>query len=411
MKQINAKVATILQPHKGLKVAESDRRRLVAIHKRVECLIQPLNFCVIWSKDRDSCIRATVQYAYDLVQSVTDFLDKVKFTTDELDPFIRVIDPDSSKKVDHFLKELEFACSSVGLAVSITRLLSSPDERQVSPSALLKASMRIREMSNHSGDLFAISGTLYKRECASNAWQSLDSQSVLKLTQFKSIDPSDSPYLIRVSSHNFPILTALSLQVSTAKSLNLPLQSLIDSMVISWKFSEADASAGTGKRRLLHRNPSGELDPELSQLSLDSSDEEAILVHGPADVPAVLRPRVSSTHISGTDSVAEYAFSYTSSAMSCIDLVYISRLCVLEALRQPTPPSSMNNSNEGCPASPRAAASSQPLHLEASDETITSLLADAKVPNLSYSDENNQTEQIDLVVNAGDTAGTPLRGF
>ena len=402
MKQINAKVSTILQPHKGLRVADCDRRRLVSVHKRVECLIQPLNFCVVWSKDKDSCIRPIIQYAFDLVQSVTEFIDKIKFTTDELDPFTRVLDTESSKRVDHVLKELEFASNSVSLAVSITRVFSFQGARHISPSALLKASTRIREMANQSGDLFAISGILYKRTPSSSSWETVDESSVLKLSQFKSIDPFDSPFLIRVSTLNFPILTALSFQASTIKSLNLPISSLVDSPVVTWKFSEADATAGPGNRRLLHRNPSGEA--ELSQLSLDSSDEEAIVVHGPADVPAALRARISSTHIAGPDSAAEYAFSYASSSTSCIDLVYIARLCILEAIRPP--PGSLESLS-----SPKC--SSQPFHVEASDETITALLVDAKV--VITSGKNGESEsgeaQIDLVVNAGDRTETPFREF
>ena len=410
MKQINSKVATILQPHKGLRVSEGDRRRLVAIHKRVECLVQPLNFCVVWAKEKDSCIHPILQYAYDLLHSVTDFLDKVKFTTEELDPFTRVLDTESSKRVDHFLRELEFASNSVSLAVSVTRMFSTNNGGQISPSALLKASARIREMANQSGDLFAISGTLYKRSVSSDRWDRVDEQAVLKLSQFKSIDPMDSPYLIRVSNLNFPIQTALSFHVTGSKSLNLPINSIIDSLVISWQFSEADVASSPLKRRLLHRNPSGEIDPELSQLSLDSSDEEAIVVHGPADIPCPLRPRVSSTQISGPDSVAEYAFSHASSGMSCIDLVYIARLCVLEAIRQPSFfPRSQRNPNES-PASPKSALH-LPLHFEASDETLMALLLDAKVVNSPYAVDNSSQEQIDLVVNAGDRAGTPLREF
>lgn len=382
VKQINAKVATLLQPHKGLRVSERDRRRLVSIHKRVECLIQPLNYCVMWSKERDSCIQTVIQFAYDLVHSVTDFLDKVKFVTDEMDPFTRILDYDSSQKVDHFLRELEFACSSVSMAVAISKSDTvSVERRQVSPSALLKASMRICEMASRSGDLFAIHGTLYKRDL--NIWQVLSSDCTIKVTQFKSVDPSDSPYLIRLSPAeseigelNFPIHTALSFQATTAKSLNLPVASLIDSTAVYWRFADSDATASPSKRRLLHRNPSGEIDQELSRLSLDSSDEEAILVHGASAMPNSLRPRVSSTHISGPETAAEYAFTYAGSNLSPLDLVYITRLCVLEAIRQPI---SISPTGDMMLSPPKNVI--QALHLEASDETLTALLIDARLPH------------------------------
>ena len=383
VKQINAKVATILQPHKGLRVSEKDRRRLVAIHKRVECLIQPLNFCVMWAKDKDSCIQPIIQYAYDLVQSVTEFLDKVKFVADEVDPFTRVLEAESSQKVDHFLRELDFACNSVSMAVSITKSIGAvEDTRQVSPSALLKASLRISEMTARSGDLFAINGTLYKRDPGDSEWKLASSDCVLRLTQLKSVDPSDSPYLIRVSLPNeiatsglhFPVHVALSCQVSTVKSLGLPIASLTDSLVVAWKYCD---SAPPQKRRVLHRNPSGNMDSDLSRLSLDSSDNETILVHGAADVPASLRPRISSTHISGPEAAAEYAFAYSDLTLSPLDVVYIARLCVLEATRQPLGIGSPGS--EGSMSSPKQA-SLQPLHLEASDETLVALLTDSRAP-------------------------------
>ena len=386
VKQINAKVTTLLQPHKGLRISERDRRRLVSIHKRVECLIQPLNFCVMWSRERDSCIQTVIQYAYDLVHSVTDFLDKVKFVTDEIDPFMRILDNDSSQKVDHFLRELDFACSSVSMAVAISKSDAVyVERRQVSPSALLKASMRICEMTSRSGDLFAIHGSLYKREM--NIWKVVSSDCTIKVSQFKAVDPSDSPYLIRLSPTeselgelNFPIHTALTFQATTAELLSLPVPSLIDSTALYWRFAGSDATASPTKRRLLHRNPSGEIDQDLSRLSLDSSDEEAFLVHGASAMPNSLRPRVSSTHISGPETAAEYAFTYAGSNLSPLDIVYITRLCVLEAIRQPISTSPMGDMIP----SPRTNVI-KALHLEASDETLTALLLDARLPHDSQS--------------------------
>ncbi len=390
-KQINAKFATILQPHKGLRISDADRRRLVAVHRRVECLIQPLNFCVLWAKDQDSCIQPMIHYAYDLVQSVTDFLDKVKFTTDELDPFTRVLDMESSQKVDYFLRELEFGCNSVSLAVSITKSSvnqCASESGRISPSALLKASARILEMSHRSGDLLAMSGTLFRR--SEQGWKPEKGDTVLKVCQFRSIDPSDSPYLVRLSladgeNMNFPIHTALSFRVSTVKTLGLPIPDLIDSAVIVWQLSE------TSKRRILHRNPSGNMNEEFS---MDSSDEDTILIRGAAEVPPALRPRISSTHLCGPESGSEYAFVLPPcSSMSALDVVYIARLCVMEAIRQP-PLSDASNLSSPRPTVYHA------LHLEASDDALYALLLDARFisdEGVQEVEENKQPE-IDILV-------------
>ena len=413
MRQINSKVASILQPHKGLKVSERDRRRLVSIHKRVECLIQPLNYCVVNVKSKDSCIQQIIQYAFDLVNSVTEFLDKVKFVADEADPFTRILDSECAQKVEHFLRELEFACTSVSLAVSITNSTSKMFPNQtISPSALLRASMRISEMNGRSGDLFALSGTLLKWDEAADKWNLASLDCTLRLSQYKLIDPSDAPYLIRLSSNNpnitlnFPIQTALSFRVETVQSLHLPLEGVIDCALITWKYCETACM----KRRLLHRNPSGEMDHDLSRLALDSSDEDTVVVHDAAAMPSYLKPRILSTHISGPELAAEYAFTFKrNNAISPLDVVYMARLCVLESVKQvhiqspvtPVPP-------EVLLSSPKSQTKPGAVHFEASDEVLTALLVDAR---LEAQDENRQEpnsntpkleSRIDLVIESNE---------
>jgi hypothetical protein len=390
-KQLNSKFSSILKPNKGLKISDNDRRRLVSLHRRVECLIEPLNFCIIWIKDRNSCILPIIQYSSDLVQSVSEFLDKVKFTADDMDPFTRVLEPESSLKVDYFLRELDFACTSVSMAVSVAK--SSQVDicavgSQISPAALLRASTRICEMLNRSGDLCAISGTLFKRSEAK--WHELSSGSILKIAQYKALDPLDAPYLIRVSYGSsdsgltFPIQTGLSMFVTTVKSLDLPVISPLDSVALSWKYT---TSPEDSMRRLLHRNPSGALD--TTDLSMDSSDEDTFVVRGAAEIPRTLRARISSTHISGPDSEAEYSFlfNFSSSSLSPLDVVYIARLCVIESLRR-------NSANDSTTLSSPRSIIQSPLHLEESDEALIALLADAR------SDCNlfNSPSEIDLVV-------------
>jgi len=323
-----------------------------------------------------------IAYGLELIESVTDFLDKVKFVTDELDPFTRVLESESSNKLDHYLRELDFSCNSVALAVSIARAQSSgkQSDRFISPGALLRASRTIAEMSNRSGDLVATKGSLYRKVTEDSEWALLGSDFVYRVSQFKFIDPHESPYVIRLSTNsenlNFPIQTALSLKISTIREAGLPISILVDSPVVVWNSTEEDdaclsTSVGpsvSSKRRLLHRNPSGEMDPDLTRLSLDSDDGETLIVHGPADVPSRLRPRISSTHIGGSHVTAYHAFVCENSKLP-IDIVYVSRLCVLEAVRNYP-----NGENMTC--SPK---STSPLHFDASDEAITALLCDAYV--------------------------------
>lgn len=376
-KQLNSKFALILQPHRGLRIADDDRRRIQSVHRRVECLIEPLNFCVLWTKDKDSCILPILQYSSDLVQAVSEFLDRAKFTSHDSDPFTRVLDPESSARVDYFLRELDFACSSVSLALSVTKSLDSTLPRSaqgVSSSALLKASARITEMLNRSGDLCAVSGSLMRR--SASKWNEVSASAILKISHYNTLDPYEAPYLVRVSfgttdsGLNFPIQTALSLNVSSLASLGLINSLPVDSLALTWTYFGAPDESN---RRLIHRNPSGALD--TTSLSMDSSDEDTIVVRGHAEVPRTLRARISSTHISGAESEAEYAFLYnfSSTSLSPLDVVYIARLCVLESLCRP----SCGNDSTTL-SSPKSVIHSA-LHLEASDETLTALLVDAKI--------------------------------
>lgn len=383
-KQINTKLGTLLQPNKGVKVKDSDRRRLISVHKRLESMIQPLNFCVVWSKDRNSCVGPTIEYALDLIQNVMDFLDKVKFVSDDIDPFVRVLDAECREKLDHYLRELDFCVGSVGLSVSIAKgesmLQSLDSERMISPSSLLRASRIISDMTNRTGDLIVTKGSLFRRT-EDNQWDALGDDYTFRVTQLRCVDPCDVPFIIRVShgttndaSVNFPIHTALSLQVSTIRSSQLPVSILIDDKILVWNYVSGNENHSSPiKRRVLHRNPSGDLDGDLTRLSLDSEDEEALIVHGAADVPSRLRPRISSTHIGGSEVSAYYAFR-PDTATSLTNIVYVARLCVLESAKSFVPSGTVpEQSASGTPRTTVPYLS----HLDASDETLMALLVDA----------------------------------
>jgi len=166
-----------------LELSEGDQRRLLGLQKRVECLVQPLNFLLLWSKQRDSCVQQVVLSAQELLFDVCSFVER--FVPPESSPATggaaRPPGPGSgsidSDKLEYYVRELEFACASVSMAVSIARATEpAPQPRQnavggatssntgssgVSLSALLRASRRIQEMHGRSGDLCTCPGRLY----------------------------------------------------------------------------------------------------------------------------------------------------------------------------------------------------------------------------------------------------------
>lgn len=209
-RRMTLRIHSLLQPGL-LELSDGDRRRLLALQKRVDCLVQPLNFLLLWSKQRDSCIQQAVLSAQDLLSDVCDFVDKY-FPQDGgggLGPggagagakasagTACAIDSD---QLEYYLRELEFACASVSMAINMSRIVDldnpggapqgqlppPPGEAsaaggpasssascagglgRVSLSALLRASRRIQEMSGCSGDLCASPGRLYTQAPSSS---------------------------------------------------------------------------------------------------------------------------------------------------------------------------------------------------------------------------------------------------
>jgi len=186
-RRMTNRIHRLLQPG-ALQLDERDRRRLLGLQKRVECLVQPLNFLQLWSKKRDSCVQQIVLSAQELLFDVCGFVER--FTPQENLPSTvgggGVLD---SEQLEYYLRELEFACASVSMAVSIARAHDAPSGMAangaismsnegvgvsatssatcgepgggVSLSALLRTSRRIQEMFGRSGDLCACPGRLF----------------------------------------------------------------------------------------------------------------------------------------------------------------------------------------------------------------------------------------------------------
>mmetsp|Transcript_81409 Transcript_81409/g.225460 ORF Transcript_81409/g.225460 Transcript_81409/m.225460 type:complete len:529 (-) Transcript_81409:75-1661(-) len=185
-RRMTLRIHRLLQP--GLsELSEGDQRRLLGLQKRVECLVQPLNFLLLWSKQRDSCVQQVVLSAQELLFDVCSFVER--FVPPDGSPAPpgpggATIDSD---QLEYYVRELEFACASVGMAVSIAKATEAPQpcpaqtheprdrggaaggsvgSSGVSLSALLRASRRIQEMHGRSGDLCTCPGRLYVQAVA-----------------------------------------------------------------------------------------------------------------------------------------------------------------------------------------------------------------------------------------------------
>jgi len=108
----------------------------MGLEKRVECLVQPLNYLLLWSKQQDSCVQQVVLNAQELLFDVCTFIER----------FVPQ-DPAQaggkgggggagldSEQLEYYLRELEFACTSVGMAVNIARATEPPPPQQLAPA-------------------------------------------------------------------------------------------------------------------------------------------------------------------------------------------------------------------------------------------------------------------------------------
>ena len=165
-RQMSKKIRDLLQPGAARELCDTDRRCLQLIQRRVECLVPSLNLLILWSKDKDSCVQPIIRSAQEVLQNVLRFLDRA------MDKNAAVaFDQQFSDALALFLEELQFACNSVNLAVSIAHHTLGPGEgRALSPSSLLRASRRIQEMSTRGGDMCVCTGKLF-RSPPDQAWR------------------------------------------------------------------------------------------------------------------------------------------------------------------------------------------------------------------------------------------------
>ena len=130
-------------------LSDHDQHNLILVQRRVECLVPSLNLLILWSRDKDSCVQPIIRSAQEVLQNVLTFLDK-----EVTNAPMKAFDQAFSDCLEQSLEELQFACNSVNLAVSIAHHTLGPGEgRALSPSSLLRASRRIQEMATRGGDV------------------------------------------------------------------------------------------------------------------------------------------------------------------------------------------------------------------------------------------------------------------
>ncbi|CAK9115824.1 unnamed protein product [Durusdinium trenchii] len=165
-------------PLNSERIAEGKQRWIAELKKRVEKLVPSLNFLLLQTLKRDSCVHQVVQNTQDLLFDVCSFVE-------------RWASPDATRGVsdvellDHYLNELEFACLSVTMAVNVLHAaedgqMGVVDGRSSLPSlkSLLRASQRIQDVYGQIGELSASRGELYS-QAEDGAWTLLLGPAIL----------------------------------------------------------------------------------------------------------------------------------------------------------------------------------------------------------------------------------------
>lgn len=254
-------------------LCDGDRRRLIGLQRRVQCMVQPLNFLLLWSKSRDDRVQQVVLNAQELLFDIYTFIE---YLSDDQPAHARArrwSSATKSEQLDFFLRELDFTCISVNMALNMEVRSDPVQSNDFSLLALLRAHRRIKEMEGRSGHLCAMLGCLYKGQGGQGGQGHSDRQwsPALSLATFKVVamlGPSGAGhsqvqrYGIEIESRlplsqrgssaemaesyglnsstrlEFPITAACKAQLQTTGHLNLVVMTgpdlAVDSLALVW---------------------------------------------------------------------------------------------------------------------------------------------------------------------------------
>lgn len=145
-------------------LTKKDRLNLKSLERRLLCITQPLNHSLMASTQRpmgSSLQSNPIEQSASLIEEIIGFITRVNTTPNF------VFDEEFSVELEHYCKELEFLVQALQLAININREFSASLEAkgglqadQVSMSAFIRASHRMRSMSLVSGYVLTQKGSL-----------------------------------------------------------------------------------------------------------------------------------------------------------------------------------------------------------------------------------------------------------
>ena len=233
---------------------------------------------LLWSKSRDDRVQQVVLNAQELLFDIYTFIE---YLSDDQPAHARArrwSSATKSEQLEFFLRELDFTCISVNMALNMEVRSDPVQSKDFSLLASLRAHRRIKEMEGHSGHLCAMLGCLYKGQGQHDGWSpalslatfkvvamlgpganglspvqryGIEIESRLPLSQRGSSAEMAESYGLNSSTRlEFPITAACKAQLQTTGRLNLVVTTgsqdlAVDSLALVW----SDASSGQSKER------------------------------------------------------------------------------------------------------------------------------------------------------------------
>jgi len=369
-RQMTERVQRLLSQQDQLgSLSAPEKELIVALQKRVECLVQPLNYLLQWSAGTNTAVQPVIIHAHQLLLSVCDYMAKTTSAgSTKSQQRLEVLKRDCKQ----YLKELDFACQSVQLALTISQIESRDAKftgAPLSPSALLKASRRIEEMYNKGGDVCVCEGRLASREVG-GSWQLyypkktrikiVSDTTTMRGTCFSiRLDPlfmesdlNGDTVKERKESIHFSIKTAPSMRLELRGTVNEVLGTTEDSFASLTGLLDGQSAllwSGTPSKK-------GPTDPEFDSILLETRPQTIL---------------ESIMYSNGSEDEEEFAFFFSERspgdcAFSPIDFVYVSRLCALDEHAEGTGSTLQDEELNNIPP-----------HLNAADEVLREVLCPA----------------------------------
>lgn len=93
------------------------RYMLESLANRVEAIAQPLNYCILWAEDKGTCTSNVIFQARKEVEKVEHFVRECALKVQAKQSIGE--QTSTTESIKHYIAELDFAISSVTLAVSV----------------------------------------------------------------------------------------------------------------------------------------------------------------------------------------------------------------------------------------------------------------------------------------------------